>query len=58
MVSRDLVDQVLEALEARDDLYDMVHVVARMMTDDGDHVTLGDFIAELGLTEDEIAAAE
>jgi hypothetical protein len=58
MVSRDLVDQVLEALEVRDDLYDMIQAVARMVTDDGDHVTLSDFIAELGLTEDEITTAE
>jgi hypothetical protein len=44
--------------DAADDLFDAVLMLSRRLTDHGDRATLQEFVAELGLTQAEIDAAD
>lgn len=47
-----------DAEEVLEDLQDMVVVLARKLSDNGERYNLDEVVAELGLTEEEIEAAE
>lgn len=58
VVSIDTANQVMAALEMRDDIYDMVLALTRQATDTGGRHRLEDVIKEFGLTQAEIDAAD
>jgi hypothetical protein len=57
LLSKDIVERVIDALELRDDLYDAVLVITRMLTDTGERYPLDAIIEKYGFTQEEIDAA-
>jgi hypothetical protein len=58
LVPREVADQVMDALDKRDDIYDLVQAVCRMATDNGERHSLDSVIAELGFSQADLDAAD